>query len=66
MKNNVGVSSSSILLSNNTQEDLSRFDEIKTISKIASHFNVRMDQVELGRGMASIYLDAEEIRRITG
>jgi len=46
--------------------DFNPFDEIKTISKIAAHFNVRMDQVQIGHGMASIYIDAEEIRRITG
>lgn len=42
----------------------SDFEEVKAVSKIAAHFNVRMDQVQLGRGMAVIYIDAEDINRI--
>ena len=50
---------------NPTPQDFNHFDEIKLIAKIASRFNVKMDQIQIGKGFATIYLDASEIKRIS-
>jgi len=38
--------------------------DIKLQGSIAAHFGVRLDQVEVGFGMAKIYLDSDDIRNV--
>lgn len=57
---------SNLQVSVDDHSEYSPMEEIKAVAKISSFFNVRMDQVQLGREMAVIYIDAEEVKRILG
>tara|TARA_B100000287_G_scaffold14257_2_gene14406 strand:+ start:16894 stop:17244 length:351 start_codon:yes stop_codon:yes gene_type:complete len=50
-------------------QDLGEYDalaDLKTQAAIASHFGVQIEQVEMKWGTATVYLDAVQIKRITG
>ena len=46
-------------------EEVDVMGELKTRATLASHFKVSMDQVELVGGTATVFLDAQQVRRIT-
>jgi hypothetical protein len=45
-------------------EDFDPMAELKNRATLASHFGVSMEQVEVGAGTATIFLDAQQVQKI--
>tara|TARA_B100000902_G_C27318643_1_gene922864 strand:- start:2339 stop:2695 length:357 start_codon:yes stop_codon:yes gene_type:complete len=45
-------------------EEFDAMTELKNRATLASHFGVSMEQVEIGAGTATIFLDAQQVQKI--